>query len=76
MNKSTLDQSGSTLGTQKGIGSSENPIEAQRSGFDGERRHSGRSEFSPTGGNEGSETCGDAAHVPGKIYLNKQEKDG
>ncbi len=35
------------------------PIEAQRSGFDGERSRSGMSELSPSGGSEGYEACGD-----------------
>ena len=35
------------------------PIEAQRSGFDGERNHSEMNELSPQGGSEGYEACGD-----------------
>lgn len=35
------------------------PIEAQRSGFDGERRHSGMSELSTLGGSEGYGACVD-----------------
>ena len=35
------------------------PIEAQRSGFDGERSRSGMSELSPSGRSEGYEACGD-----------------
>ncbi len=35
------------------------PIEAQRSGFDGERSRSGMSELPPPGGSEGYGACGD-----------------
>ena len=35
------------------------PIEAQRSGFDGERSRSAMSELQPSGGSEGYEACGD-----------------
>ena len=35
------------------------PIEAQRSGFDGERSRSAMSELPPSGGSEGYEACGD-----------------
>lgn len=35
------------------------PIEAQRSGFDGERSRSGMNELSPPGGSEGYGACGD-----------------
>ena len=35
------------------------PVEAQRSGFDGERSRSGMSELSPPGGSEGYGACGD-----------------
>ena len=35
------------------------PIEAQRSGFDGERSRSGMSELPPPGGSEGYGSCGD-----------------
>lgn len=37
------------------------PIEAQRSGFDGERSRSEMSELSPSGGSEGYGACGDDA---------------
>ena len=35
------------------------PVEAQRSGFDGERNRSGMNELSPPGGSEGYGACGD-----------------
>ena len=35
------------------------PVEAQRSGFDGERSRSGMNELSPPGGSEGYGACGD-----------------
>ncbi len=45
------------------------PIEAQRSGFDGERRNSAMSELSPSGGSERYGACdaaGDAAQYLGR----------
>ena len=40
-----------------------NSGKAQRSGFDAERRHSGMSELSPTGGSEGYGVCLDEMGV-------------
>ena len=45
------------------------PIEAQRSGFDGERSRSGMSELSPLGGSERYGACGDDSASPGRAVI-------
>lgn len=45
------------------------PIEAQQSGFDGERSRSGMSELSSLGGSEGYGACGDDNVSPGSAVI-------